>query len=55
MRHGFGVRSALDQIPLDRIEVWMGHSDPTTTAIYLKVEGEEERSLMEKTWAFLEG
>lgn len=50
LRHGFGVRGAMQQIPLHLIQGWMGHADATTTAIYLAVKDEEERTLIEKTW-----
>jgi integrase len=38
------------QTPVNLIQNWMGHSDPSTTAIYLAVKDEEERELIEKTW-----
>ncbi len=50
LRHGFGVRGAMGQIPLSLIQHWMGHADATTTAIYLAVQDEEERALIQKTW-----
>lgn len=50
LRHGFGVRGALNQIPLTLIRNWMGHADYSTTAIYLDVRDEEERELIERTW-----
>jgi integrase/recombinase XerD len=50
LRHGFGVRGALKQIPVSLIQSWMGHADSTTTAIYLAVQDEEERALIQKTW-----
>lgn len=50
LRHGFGVRGAMMQIPTNLIQNWMGHSDPSTTAIYLAVRDDEERELIEKTW-----
>ncbi len=50
LRHGFGVRGAMMQIPLSLIQGWMGHADASTTAIYLAVKDEEERALIEKTW-----
>jgi integrase/recombinase XerD len=50
LRHSFGVRGALGQIPVSLIQTWMGHSDASTTAIYLAVRDEEERQLIEKTW-----
>jgi integrase len=50
LRHGFGVRGAMVQIPVSLIQSWMGHADPSTTAIYLAVRDDEERQLIEKTW-----
>jgi integrase len=50
LRHGFGVRCALQQIPLPIIRDWMGHASISTTEIYLAVKGEEERALIRKTW-----
>jgi integrase len=50
LRHGFGVRSALEQIPVSVIRDWMGHADAETTAIYLAVKDDEERELMGRTW-----
>lgn len=50
LRHGFGVRGALEEIPVSLIQQWMGHADSTTTAIYLAVRDEEERELIQKTW-----
>jgi len=50
LRHGFGVRSALERIPVSVIRDWMGHADSETTAIYLAVRDEEERELMVRTW-----
>ena len=50
LRHAFGVRGALGQVPLCLIQNWMGHADSTTTAIYLAVKDDEERQLMERTW-----
>lgn len=50
LRHGFGVRGALQQIPLNLIQCWMGHADLATTAIYLAVRDEEERLLIKRTW-----
>lgn len=50
LRHGFGVRCALEQVPVNVIRDWMGHADSDTTAIYLAVRDEEERELMGRTW-----
>jgi integrase len=50
LRHGFGVRGALGQVPVNLIQNWMGHADASTTAIYLDVKDDEERALIKKTW-----
>lgn len=50
LRHGFGVRAALANIPVSIIQRWMGHSHPITTAIYLEVRDEEERKMIARTW-----
>ena len=50
LRHAFGVRGALAKIPLNLLQLWFGHSQSATTAIYLDVRDEEERTLMQRTW-----
>jgi integrase/recombinase XerD len=50
LRHGFGVRAALANVPVNVIQRWMGHSHPLTTAIYLAVHDDEERRLIARTW-----
>lgn len=50
LRHGFGVRGALAGVPLSLLQLWFGHAQPATTAIYLDVRDDEERQLMQKTW-----
>jgi integrase len=50
LRHGFGVRGALESIPVSVIRDWMGHADSETTAIYLDVKDDEERELMGRMW-----
>jgi len=50
LRHGFGVRGVLGHIPINLIQNWLGHADVATTIIYLDVQDEEERELMERMW-----
>lgn len=50
LRHAFGVRGAIAKIPLNLLQVWFGHSQSATTAIYLAVKDDEERALMRRTW-----
>ena len=50
LRHGFGVRGAIAKIPLNLLQLWFGHSQSATTAIYLEVKDDEERTLIQRTW-----
>ena len=50
LRHAFGVRGAMNQVPLTSIRKWMGHAALTTTAIYLDVQDDEQRELIARTW-----
>ena len=51
LRHGFGVRAVLNDVPLNKIKTWMGHAKLSNTEIYLDVQDEEERTLMTRTWS----
>ncbi len=44
LRHGFGVQALMKDVPLPLLQRWMGHADLETTAIYLQVIGNEEKS-----------
>lgn len=50
LRHGFGIRGAIANIPLHLLQQWFGHSQSATTAIYLDVKDDEERTLIRRTW-----
>jgi integrase len=50
LRHGFGVRAASHNVPINVIQRWMGHASPNTTAIYLDFVGIEERHLASRMW-----
>jgi len=50
LRHRHGVACVAVKIPLTTIQKWLGHARLETTAIYLDVSGEEERSLAERLW-----
>ncbi|TLD71475.1 site-specific integrase [Phragmitibacter flavus] len=50
LRHAFGVRGAIAKIPLNLLQLWFGHSQSATTAIYLNVRDDEERTLIRRTW-----
>ena len=50
LRHGFGVRAALAGVPVNNLRDWLGHSDSSTTAIYMDIRDDEERQLIKRTW-----
>lgn len=50
LRHSFAVSAIENNIPLNLIRNWMGHSSIETTAIYLNVSGQEERSFAKRMW-----
>lgn len=50
LRHAFGVACVEKNIPINLIQKWLGHSDLSTTAIYLNVVGEEEKNIAAKLW-----
>jgi integrase/recombinase XerD len=50
LRHGFAVACIEAKVPLTIVQKWLGHSRLETTAIYLNVCGEEERSLAKRVW-----
>ncbi len=50
LRHGHAVACVSGKIPLTTIKKWLGHARLETTAIYLDVDGEEERELAQRIW-----
>lgn len=50
LRHTFGVHAIQSGVPVHLVQRWLGHSQVSTTAIYLDVVGEEERELAERMW-----
>ena len=54
LRHSFAVH-AVTEIPLTKVQKWMGHAKLSTTAIYLDVSGDEERKWAEKMWRTMPG
>lgn len=41
-RHGFGTRLANQNVPINQIQMWMGHSRLDTTAVYLHAAPTQE-------------
>lgn len=50
LRHGFATACLNSQISLSMVQKWVGHSLPTTTAIYANAFGEEERNITRRLW-----
>ena len=50
LRHTFGVHAIQNGVPIHLVQRWLGHSQISTTAIYLDVIGEEERAIAAKMW-----
>jgi integrase/recombinase XerD len=55
LRHGFGMRAAARNIPVNLIQRWLGHASPLTTAIYLDAVDDEERRFAGRMWPSAEG
>ena len=50
LRHAFAIACLDKQIQLNMVQKWLGHSSPTTTAIYANAVGEEERNIASRLW-----
>ncbi len=50
LRHGHAIACVAVKVPLPTLQTWLGHARIETTAIYLEVQGQEERSLAERLW-----
>ncbi len=50
LRHGFGVAGVTNDVPLNMVQKWLGHTDIATTAIYTNAIGEEERQIAQRMW-----
>jgi len=54
LRHGFAVRAVQANVPLNMVQLWLGHADVKTTTIYTHVTGAEERELASRFWSNLD-
>ncbi len=50
LRHGFGIKAVVSQVPLNMLQKWLGHAQMTTTAIYTAAIGPEEKQIAQKMW-----
>ncbi len=51
LRHAYAIACVSANIPLPKLQKWMGHSKLKTTAIYLDYVGNEDQELAKKLWA----
>jgi len=52
LRHSFGVHTILSGIAESKLQTWLGHEDPKTTAIYLTIGGAEDHELIRRMWNY---
>lgn len=50
VRHSFGVKAVVENVPLNMAQKWMGHARIETTAIYADAVGPEEQRIAERMW-----
>ena len=50
LRHGFGINAAVNGVPLNMLQKWMGHAQLSTTAIYADAIGKEEQHIAARMW-----
>ena len=51
LRHAYAIACISVNVPLPKVQKWMGHSKLKTTAIYLDYVGDEDRQFARKLWA----
>lgn len=47
-RHTFAVKAIMDNVPLNVLQQWMGHSSVFTTSIYTQITGMDTSQFMER-------
>jgi integrase/recombinase XerD len=50
LRHGFGIKAVVSNVPLNQLQKWLGHADLKTTSIYADAQGAEEQKIAERMW-----
>ena len=50
LRHGFGVAAVTAGIPLNLVQIWLGHAQLSTTAVYANAVGAEEKDIARRMW-----
>jgi integrase len=50
LRHGFGIKAVVSNVPLNMVQKWLGHAQLATTAIYADATGPEEKQIAQRMW-----
>ena len=50
LRHSFGIHAILSNVPITKVQKWLGHAHVSTTAIYTDAVGKEEDELAQRMW-----
>ncbi len=50
LRQGFGIHAIRCGVPINLVQRWLGHASMSTTAIYLRAMGREERDIAARMW-----
>jgi integrase/recombinase XerD len=51
LRHGSGIKAVTSGVPLNLLQMWLGHAALSTTAIYADATAPEAKQLAERMWA----
>lgn len=55
LRHAYAIACISVNVPLPKLQKWMGHTKLKTTAIYLDYVGDEDRQFAQRLWALSPG
>jgi site-specific recombinase XerD len=47
-RHTFAVKAIMDNVPVNVLQQWLGHSSVFTTSIYTQITGMDTSEFMER-------
>ena len=50
LRHAFGIHAVSSGVPLNIVQLLMGHASMSTTAIYVDAVGDERRAIVSRMW-----
>lgn len=50
LRHTMGTNGIVKHVPQSRMQSWLGHEHPDTTAIYTNAIGKEDHVIAARMW-----